>query len=339
MAMPDSTTDKLQTEGGIYVKGVPTTETRLTLGGSISVSPMAIGTWAWGDSQWGYKPEMFDDLAATWETLQDSSGINFFDTAELYGRGESEKIIGRLLKKSKEEGKTLPIIATKFIPLPWRLRFPASLLNALKASMERLGVDVVDMYQIHGPTSLRSIEVLADALAEAVKLGLVKTVGVSNYSIDEVVRMHKALAKHNIPLASNQVEFSLLRRLPETSGLIAKCHELGVAVLAYSPLGMGRLSGKYSAENPPPSGRRFSNYPMQELVPLLTAVERIAKKHDKPMTAVALNYTICKGTIPLGGARNPEQARQNAKALGWKLSEEEIAELDSVALIGNRNGT
>ncbi|KAG0365949.1 hypothetical protein BGZ54_005997 [Gamsiella multidivaricata] len=296
---------------------------------------MAIGTWAWGDSTWGYKPEMFDDLAATWDALQDDSGINFFDTAEVYGRGESERIIGRLLKKSSAEGKPIPIVATKFMPFPWRLRYPTSLLNALKNSMERLGVDVVDLLQIHGPVSLRGIEILGDALAESVKLGLVKSVGVSNYSIDEMVRMHAALAKHGIQLASNQVEFSLLRRHPETSGLIAKCHELGVAVLAYSPLGMGRLSGKYSAENPPPSGRRFSNYPMTELVPLLSVMEKIAKAHDKPMTAVALNYTICKGTIPLGGARNPEQARQNAMALGWRLSDDEMAELDKVAMIGS----
>ncbi|KAG0250032.1 hypothetical protein BG011_008709 [Mortierella polycephala] len=325
-----------QAPGVIYVQGVPTSDTRLTLGASILVSPMAIGTWAWGDSTWGYKPEMFDDIAATWEALQEeSSGINFFDTAEIYGRGESERIIGRLLKRSEENGKPKPVIATKFIPFPWKLNYPSCLLNAAKGSMERLGVDVIDLYQIHGPIHLRSIEVVADALAEAVKLGLVKAVGVSNYSIDQTVRMHAALAKHGIQLASNQVEFSLLRRYPETSGLIAKCHELGVAVLAYSPLGMGRLSGKYSAENPPPSSRKFSNYPMTELKPLLTIMERIAKEHDVPMTAVALNYTICKGTIPLGGARNPEQARQNAKALGWRLSDKEIEELESVALIGS----
>ncbi|KAF9437390.1 hypothetical protein BGZ76_000925 [Entomortierella beljakovae] len=338
---PDDPVDKPKLTGSIYVQGIPTKETRLVIGNSIAVSPMAIGTWAWGDSTWGYKPEMFNDIAATWDVLQDDSGINFFDTAEVYGSGESERIIGKLLKKSKEEGRTLPIIATKFVPLPWRLRYPTSLLNSLKASMDRLGVDVVDLYQIHGPVSLRSIEVIGDALAEAVKLGLVKSVGVSNYSIDELVRMHTALKKHNIQLASNQVEYSLLRRLPETSGLIAKCHELGVAVLAYSPLGMGRLSGKYNAENPPPSGRKFSNYPMTELIPLLSVVEKIAKKHDKPMTAgkfhytMALNYTICKGTIPLGGARNPEQARQNAQALGWRLSEEEIKELDSVSFTGS----
>ncbi|KAG0216840.1 hypothetical protein BGX31_000452, partial [Mortierella sp. GBA43] len=99
--------------GVLYVNGVPTSETRLTLGGAISVSPMAIGTWAWGDSKWGYKPEMFDDIAATWDALQeDTSGINFFDTAELYGKGESERIIGRLMKKTAGEGKTVPIVAT-----------------------------------------------------------------------------------------------------------------------------------------------------------------------------------------------------------------------------------
>ncbi|KAG0345237.1 hypothetical protein BG004_003855 [Podila humilis] len=313
-----------QAAGVLYVDGVPTPETRLTLGGAIS------------DSKWGYTPEMFDDIAATWDTLQDeTSGINFFDTAEIYGKGESERNIGKLLKRNKAAGKSAPVIATKFIPFPWRWSYPASLLNSLKASMERLGVDVVDLYQIHGAIHLRSIEVIADALAEAYKLGLVKAVGISNYSIEQTEQMHAALAKHGIQLASNQVEYSLLRRHPETSGLIAKCHELGVAVLAYSPLGMGRLTGKYSAANPPPSNRQFSNYPMQELVPLLTTMEKIAKVHDVPMSAVALNYTICKGTIPLGGARNPDQARQNAKALGWRLSDEEIAELDKVALIGS----
>ena len=104
---------------------------------------------------------MFDDIAKTWDALQDeSSGINFFDTAEVYGRGESENIIGRLLKKSKEEGKPQPVIATKFMPFPWKFSYPASLLNALKGSMDRLGVEVVDLYQIHGPVHLRSIEVL-----------------------------------------------------------------------------------------------------------------------------------------------------------------------------------
>lgn len=97
-------------------------------------------------------------------------------------------------------------------------------------------VDCVDLYQIHGRIHIRSVEVMADALAEAVKLGLTKTVGISNYSTEDTIKMYDCLQKHNIQLASNQVEFSIVRRSPETSGLIAECHKRGIAVLGYSPL-------------------------------------------------------------------------------------------------------
>ena len=97
-------------------------------------------------------------------------------------------------------------------------------------------MNCVDLYQIHGPVHFRSIKVVANALAEAVKLGLTKTVGVSNYSTDEMIKMYDCLQQHGIPLASNQVEFSILRRLPETSGHIAECHKRNIAVLGYSPL-------------------------------------------------------------------------------------------------------
>lgn len=110
------------------------------------------------------------------------------------------------------------------------------MIKALRGSLERLKVDCVDLYQIHGPIHLRSIEVMANALAEAVNLGLTKTVGVSNYSTEEMIKMYDCLKKHNIQLASNQIEYSLLRRLPETSGHIAECHKRGVAVLGYGPL-------------------------------------------------------------------------------------------------------
>ncbi|KAF9165508.1 hypothetical protein DFQ26_009887 [Actinomortierella ambigua] len=359
-----------QAKGVITVDGIPTKDTRLILGGSLKVPPLCIGTWAWGDSTWDYKEEMVKDIEETWDTLEDL-GVDFFDTAEVYGHGESELNIGRLLKRSHERRQAKsaqattatatttdasddtvsasttkagddddypkPIVATKFLPYPWRLNYPTCLLNSLKGSMERLGVDSIDYYQIHGPIHLRSIEVVGEALAEAVKQGLVKAVGVSNYSTAELERMHATLAKHGIQLAANQIEFSLLRRLPETSGHIAKCHELGVAVLSYSSLGMGRLTGKYSEANPPPGKRRFSNYPMKQLTPLLAVIERIAKEQDTTMSAVALNWVICKGALPIVGARTPDQARQNVKCLGWRLTEQQIADLDKEALIGNNS--
>ncbi|CAF0928411.1 unnamed protein product [Rotaria sordida] len=163
------------------------------------------------------------------------------------------------------------------------------LLAVLPLTVQTLTVECVDLYQIHGPIHLRSIEVIGDALAEAVKLGLTKTVGVSNYSTAEMIRMYDCLQKHGIQLASNQVEYSLIRRLPETSGHIAECHKRGVAVLGYCPLGMGGLTGKYSRANPPPGNR----------------------------------------VIPLGGAKDGNQAEQNAECLGWRLTNEEITELEN----------
>ena len=139
-------------------------------------------------------------------------------------------------------------VATKFYPVDPRYNIPRSakdLLPALDASLARLRVESVDLYQIHNPGFL-SGRAIGEALAEAVKSGRCKAVGVSNYALDEMMPVYRALEKEGIPLASNQVEFSLLRQLPRTGGLLSACRDLGVGILAYSPLGMGRLTGKYS---------------------------------------------------------------------------------------------
>ncbi|KAL0491897.1 oxidoreductase [Acrasis kona] len=318
---------------------VPTSQTRLLLSNLVKISPIAIGTWSWGDkSTWGWNEES-DSKAndAFAESLK--KGIGFFDTAEVYGKGESERCIARYMKNhanliSEESGNDF-VIATKFLPLPYLLFYPTCLLQHLKDSLERLEVKQVDLYQIHGPIHLRSIETLADALAEAVKQGLTKTVGVSNYSTEQVIRMYDALQKHGIQLASNQIEYSLLRRVPETSGLIKACLDRGIAVLAYSPLGMGRLTGKYSVQNPPPSGRRFSDYNMELIEPVLNVMRSIAEARNVSVSSVALNWVMCKGAIPLAGAKNGEQAIANAQALGWRLSDEEIEKLDQKSIAGS----
>src|SRR5262249_33268820 len=134
-------------------------------------------------------------------------------------------------------------VATKFMPYPWRFPFKQSLLDALKASLERLRVDAVDLYQIHGPISLRSASTIADALATAHSQGLVRAVGVSNYNESEVRAVHAELKRRDISLATNQIEYSLLRTRPETTGLLRACAEVGVVILSYSPIGQGRLTG------------------------------------------------------------------------------------------------
>jgi len=167
--------------------------------------------------------------------------------------------------------------------------------------------------------------------------GLTSAVGVSNYSIRETTAIHAHLATRGVPLASNQIEFSLLRRRPETTGLLARCRELGVVPIAYSPIGQGRLTGKYSAANPPPGSRTFSAHPMEQVDRIVGELRRIGDAHDgKTPSQVALRWIIEKGAVPIPGAKNAQQAAENAGALGWELSAEEIEALDRIALDGQR---
>ena len=264
-----------------------------------------------------------------------AAGITFLDTAEGYGNGESERIIGRLLEEDRDHRDRI-IIATKFIPFPWRVRVGSSLMKSLRASLARLKLPAVHLYQIHGPISIRSHRALAEALAAAHRAGLVKAVGVSNYSEREMRAVHAELAKLGIPLATNQIEFSLLRTMPESNGLLSACKELGVVVLAYSPLAQGRLTGKYSAAHPPLGRRRFSNFPMAEIDPVVAELRRIGERYGKTPAQVALNWVICKGAVPIPGAKNKEQAEQNAGAVGWRLSPDDVRALDRVSKAGQR---
>ena len=313
-----------------------------TLAGSdVSVPPLGVGTWAWGDrSTWGmggYDANLTQaSIRDAWDGSLDA-GVTFFDTAEIYGGGESERIIGSLLADDPDRAGRA-VIATKFMPSPWKLDVHRALFKSLRASLERLGLETVDLYQIHGPVSLRSHAALAGALAAAHDQGLIRGIGVSNYSIKETRAMASALGRHGLQLATNQIEFSLLRRSPETSGLLAACAELGVVPLAYSPIGQGRLTGKYSTANPPPGKRNFSDHPMELVDAVVAELRRIGDAHGgRSPSQVALNWIIAKGAVPIPGAKNRHQAEENAGALGWSLDDDDMARLDRAALPGIRN--
>ena len=309
-------------------------------GSDVVIHPLGVGTWAWGDkSTWGmggYDTDLDEHtIREAWQASIDA-GVTFFDTAEVYGNGESERIIGRLL--AEHHGDATPVIATKFMPAPWKLNVTSALLSSLRASVERLGVESVDLYQIHGPISLRSHGALADAMAAGHEAGLLKAIGVSNYSIKETRSMDAELRSRGLRLATNQIEMSLLRRAPETTGLLAACAELGVVPLAYSPIGQGRLTGKYSVTNPPPGKRGFSAHPMEKVDRVVAELRRIGGIHDgRTPSQVALNWLIAKGTVPIPGAKNKKQAEENAGALGWSLTDEDMTALDAAALEGTRS--
>jgi aryl-alcohol dehydrogenase-like predicted oxidoreductase len=314
---------------------------RISLAGSeVSIPPLGVGTWAWGDTgTWGMGGY---DTSYSEATIEDAwqacieAGVVLFDTAEVYGKGESERIIGRLLAKDPT-ARSKVVIATKYMPMPWKLAVKPSLVAAARASRDRLGIDAIDLYQIHGPISLRSHSALADALAAAHAEGLIRAVGVSNYSPKETRSMDAALRKRGLRLATNQIEFSLLRTRPETVGLLKTCQELGVVPLAYSPIGQGRLTGKYSAANPPPAGREFSPHPMEEVDKVVDVLRRVGAAHgDRTPSQVALAWIIAKGAVPIPGAKSRQQAEDNAGALGWRMDDAELAALDAVALAGLR---
>ncbi len=315
---------------------------RITLAGSdVAVPPLGVGTWAWGDkSTWGmggYDGAFTEStIEEAWQACIDA-GVVLFDTAEIYGSGESERIIGRLIAQDPSVRSRI-VIASKFMPMPWKVNVGSSLVSAARASIERMGIESIDLYQLHAPISLRSHDALAEALATIHGEGLVKAVGVSNYSAKEVQSMDAALRKRGLRLASNQIEFSLLRAMPEKVGLLAACKKLGVVPLAYSPIGQGRLTGKYSAANPPQGKRTFADA-HGRVDPIVAVLRRIGAAHgDRTPSQVAL----C-GSSPRRHPhpRRQEQGRPKTTPAHWaqRMDDTELAELDALSLFSKRNIT
>lgn len=293
----------------------------------VAISPMGIGTWQWGDRlYWGYgRGYAEDEIEGAFRASVDA-GVNFFDTAEAYSMGRSEQFLGAF---AREETKTI-VIATKFFPYPWRLR-AGSLRRALLGSLRRLGVERVDLYQIHWPFPPVANETWMEGLADAFDAGLTRAVGVSNYNLEQVHRAVEALATRGLSLASNQVEYSLLHRQPEFNGLLEACNQLGVTVIAYSPLAQGLLTGKYSREHRPTGvrGQRSRLRSMEEIERLNHVLREIGQHHGgKTPTQVALNWVMRKGAVPIPGVKDSHQAKDNVGALGWELTGEDVATLD-----------
>jgi aryl-alcohol dehydrogenase-like predicted oxidoreductase len=295
----------------------------------IEVTPIGFGTWAWGDSLfWGYGKDYGEaDLKLAFQAAI-NKGITFLDTAEIYGFGKSEELLGKFIKETNATTQ----IASKYMPLPWRFR-SEDLADAVTASLKRLRMPCMDLYQVHWPfPSLLSQEGLMNALADEVEQGRIKAIGVSNYNAEQMREAHKLLAKRGIPLAVNQMRYSLITREIESNGVMAAARELDVTILAYSPLAQGLLTGKYTATNPPSGARsidqRFKGAGLRKIQPLLEKLSELGEKYGKTQAQVALNWLICQpGVIPIPGIKSAAQVEQNAGALGWELSASEVAEL------------
>jgi pyridoxine 4-dehydrogenase len=314
----------------------------------LSLPSMGCGTWAWGNQLlWGYNESMDEQLQAVFN-LCVNNGVTLFDTGDSYGtgrlNGRSELLLGRFNREYVGSNKEDICIATKLAAYPWRWT-RNSMVKACKSSAQRLGKNV-DLVQMHWSTANYAPWQeggLLNGLADLYEQGLVKGVGLSNYGPKRLKQVQKKFAERGIPIATLQVQYSLLSTYPVTQlGLKDICDELGIKLIAYSPLALGLLTGKYSEQGPLPKGIRGLLF-RQILAgmrghraasaekSLLLCLEEVAQFRNKTMSQVAINWCICKGTIPIPGAKNVEQARENIGALGWELNVSEIAELDRAA--------
>jgi aryl-alcohol dehydrogenase-like predicted oxidoreductase len=305
----------------------------ITLANGQTVTPLCIGTWAWGDKLfWNYGKEYGEEQLQQAFTAALEAGITFFDTAEIYGFGLSEQFLGRFMQQTDKQVQ----IATKYGPVPWRI-FGNSVANALTDSLKRLQVESIALYQVHWPFAfLMSQETLMNALADEVQRGRIKAVGVSNYSAKQMQEVHRILAGRGVPLAVNQVRYSLLNRQIESNGIADTARNLGVTILAYSPLAQGLLTGKYTNNYAPTGARsidpRFSKDGLVKIEPVVSLLRQIAEKYDRTPAQVALNWVISQGNVvAIAGVKTPQQVQQNAGALGWKLSNDEVVELERVS--------
>jgi len=304
--------------------------------GNISLPNLGIGTWSWGDSLfWGYGSNYGEKEVQEAFEAAIANGATFFDTAEVYGLGESEKLLGRFIKQTSE-----PIqVATKYFPLPWRFSKQA-VSDALTDSLKRLQVEQVALYQVHMPFDFfMGQATLMEALALEVKQGRILTVGVSNYSAQQMEQAHDLLAKYDVPLAVNQVRYSLLTRKIEQNGILETAKKLGVTILAYSPLDQGLLTGKYTPDTAKEvTGARkldpkFSAQGLSKIEPIINELKELGEKYQKTPVQVALNWLIAQeNVIPIPGAKTPRQAAENAGGSGWQLSSEDVQQLSLLSL-------
>ncbi len=305
----------------------------------LSLPTMGCGTWAWGNQLlWGYDESMDDQLQAVFD-LCVSNGVTLFDTGDSYGtgrlNGQSELLLGRFSREYLGLGKDDICIATKLAAYPWRLT-RQSMVSAGKSSAKRLGRNV-DLVQMHWSTANYAPwqeGPLLDGLADLYEQGLVKGVGLSNYGPKQLKRVHQKFVERGVPIATLQVQYSLLSTYPVTKlGLKDVCDELGIKLIAYSPLTLGLLTGKYSEKGPFPKGIRGLLFRrlLPGIRPLLACLRKIAELRNKTMSQVALNWCISKGSIPIPGAKTVQQAQENIGALGWQLDSNEVEDLDCAA--------
>ncbi len=307
------------------------------------LSPIGLGTWQFSKGT-GFAGKY-------WETLTDEiineivlvsldNGINWFDTAEVYGNGESEKALANALIKSKKPSSEIHI-ATKWNPV---MRTANSIDKSINERLTNLKGYPIDLFQIHNPYSFSSIKDEMKIMAVLVKSDKIKNIGVSNYNVGQMLKAHAELKINGLNLISNQVKYNLLDRKIETNGVLQAAKENNIAIIAYSPLEQGLLTGKFH-DNPELikeiKGYRkyrplFKKKNLQKSLPLINELKKIAQKYQVTPAQVSLNWIINfhgDFVFAIPGASKVQQAKENALAMSFKLSEDEMKRIDEYSSI------
>ena len=292
---------------------------------------IALGTWAWGAGAFGGDMVFGSttdevNLKPVFDAAM-KAGLNLWDTATVYGMGESERILGTLIKSVNRDDV---LISTKFTPQLAEM-YENSVEKMADASIERMGCDFIDIYWIHNPMD---VEQWTPGLIPLLKSGKVKRVGVSNHNIKEIQRANEILGEAGFKVSAVQNHFSLLYRSSEKGGVLDYCKQQGIEFWAYMVLEQGALSGKYNKENPLPAesdrGKKY-NAVLPQLEALTNEMTAIGKKYGVSCSQVGIAWAIAKGTLPLIGATKERHVIEAAEVAKIQLTAEEVTRLEQFA--------
>jgi aryl-alcohol dehydrogenase-like predicted oxidoreductase len=290
------------------------------------LSVIGLGTWQFGSKEWGYGADYAGTESGRILQRALDLGINLVDTAEIYGRGESERIVGRFLAGRRAEA----FVASKVLPI---MPTASYVERHGRASAARLGIETIDLYQLHWPNPVIPISQQMNGMRRLQQAGVIKFAGVSNFSLG---RWQAAEAALGSPVLSNQVQYSLVARKPDVD-LVPYAQQKDRLVIAYSPLGMGLLSGRYDADNPPKGSARLNNplflpENLERARPIVDALREIASAHHATAAQVALAWVVHHANVvAIPGASSVAQLEANAAAADLELSADEMARLTTAS--------
>jgi aryl-alcohol dehydrogenase-like predicted oxidoreductase len=295
--------------------------------GALRISKIGLGTWQFGSAEWGYGADYATREAVAITRRALDLGINLIDTAEIYAFGRSERIVGQAIAGRRDE----VLLATKLFPVA---PFPPVVAMRARASARRLGVDTIDLYQVHWPNRVVPLALTMPALRRVQDSGLVTEIGVSNFSLAQWQEAERRLGRRAL---SNQVSFSLLRRDPERDLVpYARQRERERLVIAYSPLAQGLLAGTYGPDRRPSDLRRanplFRPENLERMQPLLDTLREVASAHGATPAQIALAWVVRRpNVVAIPGASSVAQLESNAAAADIDLDDDQNAALDQAA--------